>query len=112
MAFYENYISLCNAAHKSPSAVANELGISSASVTGWGQGAKPRTATLRRVADYFGVTVEELLRDQRPAENGALMECVTTDEQQMLRLFRALPEERRSSVVLAIEVALRSQGLL
>lgn len=72
MAFYENYISLCNAAHKSPSAVANELGISSASVTGWGQGAKPRTATLRRVADYFGTTVEELLRDQRPAGDEAL----------------------------------------
>lgn len=72
MAFYENYISLCNAAHKSPSAVASELGISSASVTGWGQGAKPRTATLRRVADYFGTTPEALLRDQRPVGDEAL----------------------------------------
>lgn len=112
MPFYENFVSLCNSIHKAPTAAVIDIGLERSSVTRWKRGGQPSDATLRRVADYFGTTVEELLRDQRPAENGALMECVTTDEQQMLRLLRALPEERRSSAVLAIEVALRSQGLL
>ena len=41
------------------------LWLSCAAVTGWAQGKVPRDATLRRIADYFGVSVEELTRDQK-----------------------------------------------
>lgn len=75
MPFYENYVRLCNQINKSPSAVAIELKIAKPSVTRWKAGAKPRYATALRVANYFGVTVEELMGEgikKEPAENGKL----------------------------------------
>ena len=69
--FYDNYLRLCNQKGVSASGAALEMGLSRAAVTGWAQGKVPRDATLRRIADYFGVSVEELTRDQKekPAED-------------------------------------------
>jgi transcriptional regulator with XRE-family HTH domain len=41
--------------------VAKELGISSGAVTNWKNGAVPQSATLKRIADYFGVSTSYLL---------------------------------------------------
>ena len=60
MNFYENYVRLCNSVGKSPSAVAIELKLGKPSVSRWKSGTNPRTATLLKIADYFGVTVEYL----------------------------------------------------
>lgn len=64
MQFYENYVRLCNSIGKSPSAVAEELGLTPAAATGWSQGATPRKATIQKVADYFGVTADDLLGEE------------------------------------------------
>lgn len=64
MQFYENYVRLCNSIGKSPSAVAEELGLTPAAATGWSQGAVPRKATIQKVADYFDVTVDDLLGEE------------------------------------------------
>jgi transcriptional regulator with XRE-family HTH domain len=58
--FYDNYIRLCNHVKKAPSAVAEELGLSRASVYGWKNGKSPTDATLQKIADYFGVAVGHL----------------------------------------------------
>lgn len=39
-----------------------ETGIGNATVRGW-EKSMPRVDTLKKVADYFGVTVDELLRE-------------------------------------------------
>ena len=72
--FYDNYLRLCNQKGVSASGAALEMGLSRAAVTGWAQGKVPRDATLRRIADYFGVSVEELTRDQKekPVEDDGL----------------------------------------
>lgn len=63
MDFYENYVQLCNEVGKSPSAVAIELKLGKPSVSRWKTGTKPRDTTVLKVANYFGVTVEELMSD-------------------------------------------------
>lgn len=65
MTFYENYVQLCNQINKSPSAVAIELKIGKPSVTRWKSGVKPRYATAMKVANYFGVTVEDLMGESK-----------------------------------------------
>lgn len=75
MGFYEKYLCLCNSINKSPSAVALELKIGKPSVTRWKNGATPRDATVLKIADYFGVTVAELMsgvgeQENAPAEKG------------------------------------------
>ena len=59
--FYENFAFYCTKIGKSESAVAKDVGITSKSVTGWKNGALPRNSTLKKLADYFGVTVDELM---------------------------------------------------
>lgn len=88
--FYNNYIRFCAKVGKSPSAVAEEIGLYKSTVTNWkNRGTKPTDATLQRVADYFGVTVEDLLEENRnPApeiRNGA--------EEEFVKLFEKLPRE-------------------
>lgn len=75
MGFYEKYLCLCNSINKSPSAVALELKIGKPSVTRWKNGASPRDATVLKIADYFGVTVTELMagvgeQEKAPATEG------------------------------------------
>lgn len=59
--FYSNFVRLCKKNGKTPSAVAEELGFSRAASSGWADGSKPRKSTLIIIADYFGITVEELM---------------------------------------------------
>ncbi len=67
--FYENYVRLCNSVGKAPTAVATELGFQKSAVTRWKKGCQPTDATRSKIADYFGVTTEELCADApaRPA---------------------------------------------
>ena len=63
--FWDNYVALCSKKGKSPNAVASELGKSSGSVTAWKGGTVPRETTLKKIADYFGVSIDQLLYDQK-----------------------------------------------
>ena len=60
--FWDNYVRLCNSVNKAPNVVAAEIGVrSSGTVTGWKNGAAPRSSTLSKLANYFGVSTSELL---------------------------------------------------
>ena len=63
--FYDNYIKLCAAHDKSPTAVSKEIGLSNAAASGWKNGKKPSAVTKQKLADYFGVTVEELTGEEQ-----------------------------------------------
>lgn len=59
--FYEQFIRLCNAKGVSPSAAARAVGLDKSAVSRWAKGSIPRSVTLDRLADYFGVTMGELM---------------------------------------------------
>ena len=50
------FVGLCAKRGVSPNAVAKELALSSGSVTSWKGGAIPRPTTIKKIADYFGVS--------------------------------------------------------
>lgn len=59
--FYDNFLELCNSVGEKPSAVALKLGISKATVSNWKRRKNGATdATALKIANYFGITVEEL----------------------------------------------------
>lgn len=87
--FYDNYLRLCNTIKKKPSTVAVELGLSKSLVSRWKRGGGISDATAQKVADYFGVTVEELTGEdqkEKPAPEGELTE---EEMQYILALRRA-----------------------
>lgn len=65
MAFYENYLKLCEKAGKTPSAAALEMGLSKPTVNRWKKGGGATDATALKVASYFGVTVKELTGEEQ-----------------------------------------------
>lgn len=63
--FYDNFVKLCNSIDKSPSAVALEIGVQKSTVTRWKNGSMPTDATAQKIADYFGVSVDQLLGNEQ-----------------------------------------------
>ena len=59
--FYENFKRLCSERGTTPTAVAKAMGISTSMTANWKKGGVPRSDTLQKVADYFGVSVSYLL---------------------------------------------------
>lgn len=101
--FYSNYVKLCSKINKSPSAVGEELGFTRASVTGWGNGATPRKSSLIKIADYFGVTVTELMSGVGEQEKAPAAKGEGLDEK-ITRLYAKLPKlsDRQREMILGI----------
>ena len=70
MNFYENYVFLCNSIGKAPSAVAIEIGLSKPAVNRWKGGGVPTDATARKVAKYFNIAPEVLMKADLPKDHG------------------------------------------
>lgn len=100
--FYENFAMYCKKLGKSESAVAKAIGRDSKTVTGWRKGAVPYNSTLKKLADYFGVTVEDLMTDKKePAGKGGLDEQMQT----IVDLLNGATQEERD----AVETLLKSK---
>ena len=64
--YYDVFVPLCARFNKSPSKVAIEIGCSKSMVSNWKtRGTFPTDTTLMKIATYFGVSVEDLLADNK-----------------------------------------------
>lgn len=63
MTFYQKYVALCTNSKITPSAAAQKMGISKTTVHRWKNGGGVTDANLQIIADYFGVTVADLIGD-------------------------------------------------
>ena len=61
MTYWERYENLCSSIGKKPNPVGKEIGVSSATITKWKNGAVPNGEILLAVADYFNVSTDYLL---------------------------------------------------
>lgn len=88
--FWDNFVELCIKKGQSPNSVCDALGYSTAVATKWKRGSIPRDTTVRKIADYFGVSVEMLLSDEKekPTDNGEL-------DDEILMLYSQLPPDKR-----------------
>ena len=59
--FFDNFLILCKKKGLAPNAVAKEIGLSTATATKWKKGSTPNNSTLKKLSDYFNVSVDELL---------------------------------------------------
>jgi len=69
--FWERFRWLSKSKDGSPNKSASNLGFSSGSVTAWSKGTMPSTNSVKRIADYFGVTPEYMIGIEKNAPNGA-----------------------------------------
>lgn len=96
--FWENFVTQCEKLEKSPTTVVEELGFKRPAVTSWKNGALPQVKNRKKIADYFGITVEELMGTKKePAGDGEL----TEDMKEILEYAQKMgPDERKAFITL------------
>ena len=100
--FWNNFLAECAKKGKSPAVVAEELGFSNSATTCWKNGSLPRMSSRKKLADYFGITVEELMGTKKePAGMGGLDKQM----QEIVELLNSATPEQRN----AVETLLRSR---
>lgn len=93
--FWDNFVKLCNQKNQSPNGVCSELNLSNATATKWKSGAIPRDTTLKKIADYFGVTVGYLLGSEEKEKSSPAEPELSEGEKALIELFRHIPEEQQ-----------------
>ncbi len=100
--FYENFERQCEKAGKFPSIVVEELGFDKSTAAKWKKGTLPQIASRKKIADYFGITVEELMGTKKePAGEGEL-KYEWSDVEEAFK--NATPEARAAAKAAALAV--------
>lgn len=109
MHFYENFVRLCNSAGERPTAVAEKVGISRPTASRWARGTIPTYSNLVKLADYFGISVGELI-GANPENVASLAKYFNVSESLLLAVESAKEDSRNDAkdIEAALE-ALRSQ---
>ena len=95
--FWTIFSTLCADKNLSPNAVATELKIPSGSITAWRNGATPRTKSLTKIANYFGVTVDYLLNAEKENPTSDAADGVDELDKEALDIMHRLPPEKRAA---------------
>jgi transcriptional regulator with XRE-family HTH domain len=112
LVFYEKFINLCEKHGVSPSRALTELGISKGSLSRWKEGGKPLNENKKLIADYFGITVAELLEEPKKRAAAEYGDGLSDKEAEWLKLYHLIPENRRAEYLAMLEAALKTQGLI
>lgn len=64
MSFSENFIALQNKRGLTNYRLAKELGVHATTIQNWRDGKSPQLTHINKVADYFGVTLDELIKEE------------------------------------------------
>lgn len=97
MGFWNNYVDLCTKNGKTPNGAAEEIGISSGSITAWKKGRVPRPQNQKQIADYFGVTVDYLLNAEKENPTSVTADGVDELDKEALDIMHQLPPEKRAA---------------
>lgn len=94
--FWRNFVNQCEKIEKSPTVVVEDLGFKRSAVTSWKNGALPQVKNRKKIADYFGISVEELMGTKKePAGQGELDD----DMKEFIELAQMMTPEERSAIM-------------
>lgn len=109
--FIEVFEKLCDKKGKSPTTACLEMGLSNASYSHWKKtGAIPFRSTLKKIADYFGVSVEYLTADN-PEQNTAPSPSPALFSEKEIALIFAYRARKDMQLAVDTLLGLRSQSL-
>lgn len=98
--FYDNLIKLCGEKGISLTVLVTvELKMSSSNVTKWRKGVVPKSDTVQKIADYFGVTTDFLLNGPTQNETQHSQPEISLLEQAVLERGPSLPKEERDRLL-------------
>lgn len=127
---YDQVKKLCFERRISPSALAKQLNLSTSAPRRWKEGSLPKTETLQKIADYFGVTTDYLLYGEDHAQNTVINATNSAfahgvsggnvsisnivglqgNEAELLRVFRGLDIRGQTAVLMTAYAEEERQG--
>lgn len=100
--FWDNFVNQCEKIEKSPTVVVEELGFKRSAVTSWKNGALPQLKNRKKIADYFGITVEELMGTKKEPAGMDGLQWEWADVEAAYK--NATPEARAAAKAAALAV--------
>lgn len=120
--FWDNFVALCCEADTTPTAVVLKLGLARSNITTWKKGTVPNAVTLKKIANYFNVSVNYLVGNEGSitiskndmkgtynviGNNSRIVTNVeeqqlTTQEKELLEYFRKLCELDKAKAILYV----------
>lgn len=117
--FWENFVGLCAEKGKTPTAVVLEIGLARSSVTNWKRGGCPNNVAIRKIANYFNVSINYLLGTEGNVTISGntlkgtynivgnqpklhVSEEITAQEKELLSCFRKLSEVEKAKALIYI----------
>lgn len=100
--FYDNFVALCASANKTPAHVGRELGIDKSTISCWkARKTNPSDVNAKKIANYFGVTVEELMGEGIKKDPIPKDEVVSQEKQLLLDMIDGLSDEQKELLALS-----------
>ena len=105
---YSRFVELVQKHNSSAYKVSKATGVSQQALSSWKVGRSvPNPSNLKKIADYFGVSVDYLMTGETKNTPSVVL---TEGEQELLDLFRLVPPEDQKMVLGMIRLALGKQG--
>ena len=92
--FWEMLISICNDNNTTPTATVKALGISLGSVTKWKKGAQPNSTTIKKIADYFNVSVAYLKGETDEKEKQPTQSELSEKQKRLIKIIEAMSDDQ------------------
>ena len=109
--FYDIFLQLCNEKGIKPTPVTEAIGVNKSSATKWKKGATPNSDTLQKLAEYFNVSVDYLLGNEKTspaksAEDETLEELLERlkSREEMKMLFKLADGATKEDVLRAVAI--------
>ena len=105
--FYDTFLRLCKEKGEKPSAVVSKIGLSTPNATYWKRGSIPKYETIKKIADYFHVSLDFLLKHDRPytrKEPG--IELTSFLQDGSYKIFSRTPTQRDRKKLVSLIMAL------
>ena len=98
--FWTKFAKLCSDRGVAANTVAAQCGVkSTGTVSGWKKGATPRESILIKIADYFGITVEELLgENEQKKETTALSDGLSDEKIRLIKFIETIPDNKIAAI--------------
>ncbi len=96
--FYDIILKLCKEKNVKITNVVKELHMSSGNMNRWKNGIIPHGDNLKKLADYFGVSVDYLLGNNE-SSSPLVKDSISETEQLILSKFRSLTSHQQEKVI-------------
>ena len=97
--FYDNFIKLCQENHISPTTLLTDyLKMSGGNLTKWRDGKVPKSDTLQKIANHFGVSIDKLLGNEQKNKPSTEVESLSSESIAIAREIEQLAPDTRAKL--------------